>query len=503
MKTETEGFGLAGYARLIQRHAIRVVPNWHESIVASGGARRESVASDGSVLDTYVASYWPGESDFDHLEFALKYDGTNLALLAEVFKVLDAAALTSFIAAAPFGKYRRRLWYLFEWLTGRRLPLSDMTSGNYVDLIPTEECFTASHRRLVSRHRINDNLLGDRSFSPVIRRTSALETFAAINFGDQVAALVADCPSDVLQRALSYLSTKETKSSFAIERKSLTPDRTMRFVALLARASREHWCEKSKLVALQNAIVDPRFCEADYRTRQNYVGETVTFGQERVHYVCPRPDDVPSLMGGLMAADSRLREAGIHPVVHAAAIGYGFVFIHPFEDGNGRIHRFLIHNILATRSFTPPGIMVPLSAAMLRDSRGYDASLQAFSRPLLGLVDFRLDEDGQMTVRGDWAPWYRFPDLTLQAEALFGFVQQAIERDLPEELAFLRGYDRTKRLMQDVVDLPDDKLDLFIRLCMQNGGTLCATKRQAQFSMLRDAEVASLEVAVCQGFGTS
>lgn len=152
----------AGYARLIQRHGLRVIPNWHESHVAPTTVRRKAAAPDGSVFETYGAAYWPGDSDFEHLEFALKYDGTNLALLAELFQVLDADGLTQFIAAAPFGKYRRRLWYLFEWLTRRRLSLADMASGNYVDLVPAEECFTSARRRLVARQRVNDNLLGDR-----------------------------------------------------------------------------------------------------------------------------------------------------------------------------------------------------------------------------------------------------------------------------------------------------------------------------------------------------
>jgi hypothetical protein len=205
-------------------------------------------------------------------------------------------------------------------------------------------------------------------------------------------------------------------------------------------------------------------------------------------------------MAGLIAADGRLREAAIHPVIHAAAIGYGFVFTHPFEDGNGRIHRFLIHNVLAIRRFTPQEIIVPVSAAMLRDPQAYDASLEAFSRPLLEIVDYSLDAEGQMTVRSDRSEWYRFPDLTRQAEALFRFVEQTIERDLPEELAFLKGYDRTKRLMQEVVDLPARKLDLFIRLCQQNGGTLSAAKRQSHFPLLRDDEIARLEDAVQKGF---
>ena len=112
-----------------------------------------------------------------------------------------------------------------------------------------------------------------------------------------------------------------------------------------------------------------------------------------------------------------METGGVSAVVHAAAVAYGFVFLHPFEDGNGRIHRFLIHYILASRGFTPKGIMFPVSASMLKDPAGYDASLEAFSRPLLALVEYSLDEEGRMTVENDTARWYRYIDLTPQAEA--------------------------------------------------------------------------------------
>ena len=81
--TEGPG-GPAGYARLVERYALKAMPNWHESFVAVGGVRRESIGPNGSVLEIYIPVYWPGDSDFDHLEFALKNDGTNLALLAEI-----------------------------------------------------------------------------------------------------------------------------------------------------------------------------------------------------------------------------------------------------------------------------------------------------------------------------------------------------------------------------------------------------------------------------------
>ncbi|WP_425487742.1 Fic family protein [Mesorhizobium erdmanii] len=38
-------------------------------------------------------------------------------------------------------------------------------------------------------------------------------------------------------------------------------------------------------------------------------------------------------------------------VVAAAIFAFGFVYIHQFEDGNGRIHRYLIHHVVAMHRF--------------------------------------------------------------------------------------------------------------------------------------------------------
>ena len=62
----------------------------------------------------------------------------------------------------------------------------------------------------------------------------------------------------------------------------------------------------------------------------------------------------------------------------------------------------------------------------------YDASLESFSRPLLQLIDYRLDEMGQMTVENDTACWYQNMDMTVQAEALYEFVNKTIEEELVE-----------------------------------------------------------------------
>ncbi|GAB1353717.1 hypothetical protein MASR1M12_24550 [Erysipelotrichia bacterium] len=80
---------------------------------------------------------------------------------------------------------------------------------------------------------------------------------------------------------------------------------------------------------------------------------------------------------------------------------------------------------------------------MLKDPVAYDASWGRFSRPLLQLVDYRLHEDGQMTVSNDTACWYRYFDATAQAEALLDFVERTVE-ELAAELSFLASFDNAK-----------------------------------------------------------
>ncbi|ANT65113.1 hypothetical protein Ptc2401_01343 [Prosthecochloris sp. CIB 2401] len=130
--------------------------------------------------------------------------------------------------------------------------------------------------------------------------------------------------------------------------------------------------------------------------------------------------------------------------------------MHPFEDGNGRIHRFLIHNILFLRS--------------------------------------------QMTLQGESGAFYRYIDMTAQAEALYDFVKLTIEHELVEELDFLANYDKTRQAIQESVDMPDRLIDLFIRLCLQNNGRLSPKKRASHFGFLTDAELADLENTVQKGY---
>lgn len=493
-------FRPAGYAALIERYSLEAITNWHTSVVTTRGAHRvDSLA--GATKEVYPPHYWPGDRLGDQLEFALKYDGTNLAVLARLFQESVEEELLEYIHARPTGKYARRLWFFYEFLTGKPLPLDDLTQGNYIELLESDEYYTLSPARRIRRQRVYDNLLGDSRFCPTVRRTPFLEEVDSSDLPSRCRQIISEYVPAFVERAVRFLYTKETRSSFAIERINPSAARSERFVSVLEQAGQEEFLNKRKLIELQNEIVDHRFREFDYRSSQNYVGEAIGLHRQRIHFASPKPGDLADLLDGLETAHLRMGRGNVPAVVHAATVAYGFVYLHPFEDGNGRIHRFLIHNVLARREFTPPGIIVPVSAAMLENSAGYDASLEAFSRRLMPLVDYTLDREGRMTVRNDTATWYRYIDMTPQTEALFRFIERAIDVELAEELAFLKNYDAVKSAIKEIIDLPDRKIDLFIRFCVQNNGRLSIRKRASHFDLLTNEEIAAMEQAMGSVYG--
>jgi hypothetical protein len=308
--------------------------------------------------------------------------------------------------------------------------------------------------------------------------------------------VVAEFDPEVLARASRYLYMKETKSSYEIERERPDHRRMLRFVEALQGANRHPLIDKALLVEIQQIVMEERYAEYDYRSSQNYVGETAFSGREIVHHIGSKPEDVERLMAGMIACQQRMRESGIDPVIEAAVIAFGFVYIHPFEDGNGRLHRFLIHQVLSSTGYTPDGLVFPVSAAMLASPRDYDDALESVSRPRLELIPYALDAEGVMVIKDETLDLYRCWDATAACKYLYEIIERTIEQDLHAELNYLVGYDRAKQQMGTVVDMPDRKIDLFIRVVADNGGKLSSGKRKSHFAELSDDEVAQLEQIV-------
>lgn len=488
-----------GYSALIEMFHLKTAPHYRYSYISKKWERKEIRYEDQNLtVHIYPPSYRLDRDPFSHLEFAIKQEGFNLQIIQKVLENLKKEDVEAYILLAPTSRYARIIWYLYENLTGIQLPTPDIKRGSYVWILDSEDYYVGEERRS-RRHRVVDNLLGEFSFCPVVRRTPALKKFEAKNLELLSQEIAKNYNLETISRAMQYLYTKETLSSWEIERERPDKKRLNHFTVLLRKAGSIAPLNKKTLIDLQREIVDPRFALDGYRDFQNYVGEEPALGQIVLHYIAPKPEDVPRLMEALLRCFERMVAGGCHAVICAAVLAFGLVFIHPFWDGNGRLHRFLIHYALARCHFIPKEFVVPVSATMVRQMKDYDRALESISKPLLELIqDYEWNDAGEMKVLQQSMEYYQFMDLTPVSEYLFGCVEKTMTTDLEQELKFLINYDKIKRGLQEIVDMPDQRLDLFIRCVRQNGGTLSTKKRESYFSMLSEEEIRQMEQVMMQ-----
>jgi hypothetical protein len=484
----------AGYAALIDAYHLRVpLPRTLSAI----GAHHRVYTEEGWRILT--PRHAPPPTLEGHLTFALKYEGLDLAVMKRLFQTVEPREIEALVNHKPTGAYARRLWFLDEWLTGERLDLPDATLGAYVSVVDAEQQW-AANRKLSSRHRVHNNMPGTPAFCPLVFRTPALDFFTAMDLPRRAQAAVAAVSRDVLARTAAFLLLNDSKASYVIEGERPAQDRIQRWGRAIGEAGRRP-ISLDELLRLQSIVIgDARFVKLGLREEGGFVGEHDRDSRQPLpDHIGARAEDLPSLVEGMVAFDRGLA-LHLDGVIAAAALAFGFVYIHPFVDGNGRLHRYLIHHVLGERGFSPEGVVFPVSSAILEWIAEYRAVLEDYSKRLLPVIEWEPTAQGNVNVRNDTADFYRFFDATPHAEFLYACVRKTIEEDLPRETEFLARYDRFRASIQTIVDMPDQTIDLLFRFIRQNAGRLSKRAREREFAKLTDVEVVAVEDAYTEAF---
>jgi Fic/DOC family len=287
-----------------------------------------------------------------------------------------------------------------------------------------------------------------------------------------------------------------TDSTFAIEQEAPTEDKARTFMRLLRQAHERRDLTEDYLVALQNATIANAFDQASqFRVEQNWL-KGPGRGALSVTYVPPPPELAAELMAELMVMGNTLPKQ-IDPVLVGAIMSFGFVFIHPFMDGNGRLSRFLFHHALCRSGQLADGLLLPISVAMKRSEDEYLSSLQTFSRAARELWNVRWIDEGQydFTFNGAAAA-YRFWDATPCVEFGFKMAEQALEHDLRHETEFLADYDTVTRKIDAAFDVRGSDLSTLVVTCFDNGGVVSKHRRKQFANTVPEAVFEAIQTEV-------
>ncbi len=483
-----------GYAALIEAHSLQVpMPRTLSAI----GPRHKEYEQDGWHI--YTPRHAPMASLEGHLTFALKYEGLDLLVLKALFEATGPQPIEAMVKATPTGTYARRSWFLYEWLLGKTLDLPAAEKGAYAEVADPDLQWTAAGITS-TRHRVKNNLPGTPSFCPMIFRTAVLRDFTTRNLPERARTVIADVPADVLARTAAFLLLKDSRSSFEIEGEHPPQERIQRWGRAIGEAGRKP-IDLDELLRLQRIVIgDDRFVPLGLRNEGGFVGDRDRdSGMPLPDHISARHEDLPSLIEGLVAFD-RKAAPNLDAVLAAAILAFGFVYIHPFADGNGRLHRYLIHHVLAERDFNPPGMVFPVSAAILDRIDDYRHTLESYSDRLLPLIKWEPTDKRNVRVLNKTADFYRFFDATPHAEFLYECVARTIDTDLPAETKYLEAYDTFRRSVTEIADMPDGTVDLLFRFLRQNKGVLSKRGRENEFDKLTDDEVAKIETSYADAF---
>jgi Fic family protein len=447
----------------------------------------------------YGASYQPDQSVAGHLNFAFKYETLDLLLLKRLFEAAGPDPFVEMIKAEPESKVSRKVWFLYEHLTGTQLAIPDTASKNYVEVLDPKDYFT-SKGQISSRHRVRNNLLGTSSFCPIIRRTERLNDFVGSRWDTQAKEVVANAHKNTVRRATSYLLLADSQASYQIEGEKPARDRLERWMQVVDHAG-ERPLSVEELERLQEIIVEgDRWVKRGLRKEGGFIGGRNRENDPMPEFVSARHEDLPELVQGLLDAHARMKEEGVDAVLQAATLSFGFVFMHPFEDGNGRLHRYLMQHALAENGFVPKGVTLPISKVLLDRLDQYAERLRTFSGALLPFIDWVPTESKNVNVRNETADLYRYGDYTEITTFLYDCISQTIEFNLPLEIEYLKAFDEAKREIQNTLEMPDNLVTLLINFIRQNDGKLAKKRRSREFVDLTDEEVAAVETLVANAF---
>jgi hypothetical protein len=400
---------------------------------------------------------------FQNIRYHIGHEELNLQLLYMVF-VNNRDELKEEIiherTKLSLSQEYRTVWFWFEFLLDEQIKeckAVDDTVEPFLLLDPKR--YVTGPAEFKPRYRIYYNHFGNKNFFPIILRSAQEEELKL----KKVCKNIQD--KNLINRANKYLNYTDTKCSFAIEREENRKDARLKFE------------NESRIFVTKSAVSKTTVLELAKAVREDIkewrTGEIAVADSTTIYHYGAKQQDISELTEGILTAAANViakkstdidttdklvleNETGWDPIAITAAIAFGFVFVHPLQDGNGRVHRALMR--LMFKHLNVPrdiDLEIPISSAIEATMYEYDEALEAFSYHAKANTTTSRDSLGRLVIDNDTKAYFKSWNATPQAKYLAKAVQIS-EKLAIDELEFLQLFDAAKSYYLEEDHVLDD-----------------------------------------------
>ena len=340
----------------------------------------------------------------------------DMILFINILKRLDSSELINFLIDNKKSIMARKIWFMYETFIEELKINSIHDELNYETILNDELQVTLKTTSFRSdRHKIINNMISSGSLYICIERT---EFIKEQEIGLEINPTANNNYSN--DHINEYIYKKEMLFSHLIEKEKVKNSNFNQMEYLKC-----FQLDIKHLVDAQNQIVDLEFKSKKWRDRQIYIGNTTQSINykftESYDYICPKPEDVESLMDDFFSLNKKLEVSNLNIIIQATILSFVFNYIHPFDDGNGRLSRFLVNWLL----FCKKNHVYPISAVIFDEISEYYTILNEFSISIHPFIKFNKNEDGSIDVINHTVNLYQLFNLTKQTEYLFRIFNKA------------------------------------------------------------------------------
>ena len=162
---------LVGYAHIAEDFGLLIRPLTRYAVIDSAAKGRKVKISGAGEIMAFEPRYRPNQTLIGHLQFALRYEGLNLELLARLFEKNGEAEIEALLAQKPESMFGRRIGYLYEWLTKREIKAVVAPRAAYIKVVDEKLQFGMAMGPKNGKFRVIDNLPGNQRFCALARKT--------------------------------------------------------------------------------------------------------------------------------------------------------------------------------------------------------------------------------------------------------------------------------------------------------------------------------------------